>query len=119
MARIIERWEEAESAGLVRLTAEPEQDSYFDVFGQPDTEKEKRAIIASIERNGNYCIMSEVNVGSEASGDKWEVIDSIGQCAGYNDPLSPFENYYVPDLMEAALDAIPQPGNVDELCDSL
>ncbi len=119
MAKRVVAFAEAEQAGLVRLVAEDERENYFDVYGEPDNDKERKAIEQSIERYGNYCLMAEVNNGSEASGDDWELVDSIGMCAGYKNPLDPFENYYVPDLMKAALDAIAQPGNVDELCTSL
>ena len=63
-------------------------------------------------------MISEVNQGNEASGDKWEVVDSIGMCV-YANPLDPFENCYVPDLMASALKHIPQSGNVDEMCTAL
>jgi len=48
-------------------------------------------------------------VASVATGDKWEHADSIGMCV-YEDPLDPFQNCYVVDLMATALEAIPQPG---------
>ncbi len=119
MAKTVEAWRDAESAGLVRLVAEDERESYFDVYGEPDSKKERDAIVHSIETYGCYCLVSEVNMGSEAEGDDWQMVDSIGMCAGYRNPLDPFENYCVPDLMSAALKAIPQSGNVDELCTAL
>lgn len=117
-ARILAHWREAEAACLVRLRCEPEQESYFDVFGKPDTEKERKQMEATLERLGCWYIVAEVNDGSEAEGDDWRIVDAIGMCV-YDNPLDPFENCYVPDLMKAALDAIPQPGNVDELCTAL
>ena len=35
-ARIVREWDDLESAGLVRLRAEGEQENYFDVYGEPD-----------------------------------------------------------------------------------
>lgn len=118
MAKTITEWQEAESAGLVRLKADEERESYFSVYGEPDSEQERKAIVHSLELYGCFVVYSEVNTGSEASGDNWEMCDSVGMCV-YKNPLDPFENYYVPDLMQAALRQIPQPGNVDELCSSL
>lgn len=113
-ARTLAQWREAEAAGLVRLQCEPERESFSDVFGDEIYEREKD----SIERFGAWVVFTEVNHGSEASGDDWQISDSIGMCV-YQDPTDPFENCCVTDLMRSALDHIPQPGNVDELCSSL
>lgn len=105
-ARTLEQWREAESAGLVRLKMCPENESYFDVYGKPDSEKEKLQILAALDRCGCWYVVSEVNTGDEASGDNWEHADSIGMCV-YDNPLDPFENCYIPDLMAKALESIP------------
>lgn len=104
-ARTLAEWREAESAGLVRVRVEPEQDSYFDVYGKPDTDKERAMIEAALERDGCWYVISEVNNGDESTGDNWEIADSIGMCV-YNHPEDPFENCYVIDLMRSALNAV-------------
>ena len=113
-ARTLIEWEKAESAGLVRLVAEPERDSMADVFGDEIAKREAQ----SVERWGCWVVFSEVNAGSQSTGDQWQMCDSIGMCV-YQNPLDPFQNCYVIDLMASALKRIPQPGNVDELCTSL
>jgi hypothetical protein len=105
-ARTLAEWREAEGAGLVRISMDEEQESYFNVYGEPDTQEEKDRLVAMLESKGLYVVYSEVNTGNEYDGDKWEVVDSIGMCC-YDNPTSPFENDYVIGLMRAALDAIP------------
>ena len=75
-AKTLETWREYETAGLVRLQVEPEQDNYFDVYGKPDTEKERLQIEAELESNGCWTVFTEVNNGEE-----WEMVDSIGRNA--------------------------------------
>lgn len=95
----------------VRLRAEPEDENYFDVYGEPEgytdihgrhvsPEQERKNIERSIERDGCWYVFSEW-----FDGDEWQQADGVGMCAGYNDPLSPFENWYIPDLMRAAVNA--------------
>lgn len=114
-ARIFEQWRDAEEAGLVRLRAEPEDESYFSVYGEPggyrdarghwvSAEEERKAIVEQIERDGCWCVLSEV-----WTGERWEVADSIGMCI-YSNPCDPFQNDYVPDLMSSALMRIQQSG---------
>jgi hypothetical protein len=97
-ARIITRFEDLKRAGLVRISAEPQDESYFDVYGEPDTEKERKAIEESIERDGLWHVFTEYQ---DESGE-WQTADSIGMCI-YRDPCSPFENCYVVDLMDEAV----------------
>lgn len=112
-ARTLQEWRDAESAGLVRLRQEEEQESYLDSYGEPEAytdmngrrvsaEKAREELCELLDRKGCWWIVSEV-----FNGEEWEQADSIGMCAGYDDPCSPFENSYVPDLMRAALDRIP------------
>jgi hypothetical protein len=112
-AKIWRRFDELESAGLVRMRAEDEQENWFDVFGEPEAftdihgrrvtaEQAREQIADSIARNGNYWIVAEYR----DSDGQWEQADSIGMCSGYENPLSPLENWYVPDLMDSALDAV-------------
>lgn len=74
-------------------------------YGKEIYEREKD----SIERWGCWFLVAEVNTGDQAVGDNWKHADSIGMCV-YLDPLDPFQNCYVIDLMSAALEQIPQPG---------
>ena len=107
-ARTVEAWEGRED---VRLRAEPEQENFFDVVGEPEgytdihgrrvsAKQEREETCQMLERDGCWVVLSEYWDGTD-----WRVADSIGMCAGYKDPLSPFENGYVQDLMRAALDA--------------
>ncbi len=111
-ARTYKQFQRLETEGLVRLRAEPEDDNYFDVYGEPDgytdihgrrvsAEQAKQDIIDSIERDGCWYCVSEWFDGQE-----WQHADSIGMCSGYNNALSPFDNWYIPDLMQGAIDAV-------------
>lgn len=109
-AKIYEQWLILEDE-TVRLRALPEEESYFDVYGKPDgyvnqfgrrvsAEQERKEICETIERDGCWCVFSEY-----FDGEKWQYADSVGMCTGYNNPISPFQNWYVPDLMQAAIEA--------------
>ena len=109
-ARTILAFRELEHRGLVRLRAEPEHENYFDVYGEPEAyinaqghevsaEKAKEEMIATLDRDGLYWVVSEW-----FDGDEWQHADSIGMCC-YRDPLNPFENCYVVQLMQGAIDA--------------
>jgi hypothetical protein len=105
-ARTILEFRELEARGLVRMRAEPEQESYFSVFGEPEpqrgqTQKQaNEALEAILERDGVWWTCSEW-----FDGDEWQHADSCGMHAGYKNPLDPFENCYVVDEMQAAIDA--------------
>lgn len=101
-ADIYTRFLLAQAQGLVKIRAEYEEESYFDVYGEPDTKKERDEICRLIDQWGMYCVLTEAKCPCCGS---WELSDSIGMCI-YNDPLSPFENDYVIDLMDSALKAI-------------
>lgn len=114
-AKLLGEWHKAESAGLVRLRSEEEQESYFDGFGEPEAytdahgrrvsaEQARKELCELIDAKGCWCVISEYWDGEE-----WQQADSIGMCTGYDDPESPFENCYVPDLMRSALDAVNAP----------
>lgn len=98
-ARILQRFNELEEQGLVRMVQEPEEESYFGVYGEPDTEKERKEIEEIIERLGCWWTASEY-----FDGDAWEQASSCGMHTGYVDPLDPFENCYVIDEMAAAIE---------------
>lgn len=105
-ARTILRFRELESLGLVRIRAEHEQGSYFDVYGEPDTQREREAVIDAIDRNGLSWVTTEVRRTCERCEDEqWEHADSAGMCI-YADPCDPYDNPYVVDLMRAAIDKV-------------
>ena len=97
-ARILARFREMEEEGLVRLRQEEEQESYFDVYGTPDSKREREGIAGQIERDGCWFVVSEY---LDEATDTWQCADSIGMCI-YSRPLDPFQNGYVPELMRAA-----------------
>ena len=100
MQSTIENFRALESDGLVRLRAFPETDSWFDVYGEPDSAQERQEIIDQIDRNGCWLVLSEFYAGGQC-----HHADSIGMCV-YARPLDPAENCYVEDLMRAAIDAL-------------
>lgn len=111
-ARTILAFREAESKGLVRMRAEPERESYWDVYGKPEgytnaqghevsTEDERKETEDLLERLGCWWTVSEW-----FDGDEWQHADSCGMHTGYENPLDPFENCYVVQEMQAALDAL-------------
>ena len=91
-----------EDQGLVRIEAHPEEESYFDVFGEPDSERERKDLESTLERLGCWYVVSEF---LSPESEQWEHADSIGMCV-YNDPTSPFENCYVIQLMREAIDKL-------------
>jgi hypothetical protein len=97
-AKTIEAFKRLEFEGKVRLRLEPEQESYFDVFGEPKTEAERERIIEQIENLGCYGVISEYSCHCG----QWQLADSIGFCI-YEQPLDPFDNEYCIDLMHSAL----------------
>jgi hypothetical protein len=109
-AHIVDRFRTEECAGRVRLNAAPEEESYFDVFGEPNTKEERAEIVRAIERDGLWCISSAV---LDADGAAWHVVDSIGMVNGPN-PLDPFTSDYVVDLMRAALEALDEQNRAAE-----
>lgn len=101
---------EPEDIGAVRIVSEYDSEPYdpgdmLEPFCGSDgrwrsREENEKELNHMLETYGNYVVMSQVWNGHE-----WEMVDSIGGCAGYHDPCSPFENCYVPDLMRAAIEA--------------
>jgi hypothetical protein len=112
IAKTVNRWQQFESDGLVRLRAEPEQESYISVYGKPDAyvthqgkrvseEQAYKELCELLERDGCWYCLSEY-----WDGEQWQHADSVGMNTGYNNPLDPKQNCYVPDLMQAAMDAV-------------
>lgn len=103
-ARIVDEFENGEYSEYVRIEAKPETDNYFDVYGKECiSAKEDKRIQEQIENLGVWCISAEYRLDTDS--DKWEMTDSIGMCI-YENPVSPFENEYVIDLMDSALKAV-------------
>jgi len=101
-AKILHDFTELERLGLARLVLHDEEENYFDVYGEPDDQKIKSEIIHQIETYGLFFITSETRESDSGQESDWYVQDSIGMCC-YKDPLSPFENPYIIDLMQSAL----------------
>ena len=100
MQTAIETFRAFESDGLVRLRALPEIESYFNVYGEPDSAQERQEIIDQIDRYGCWLVVSEFYADGS-----WHYADSVGMCV-YSRPLDPAENYYVEDLMRSAVRAL-------------
>lgn len=107
-AKTLALWRKAEAFGLVRLRQREECDSCQSVFGDEhevwrnghklSKEASQKDLKEMLERDGVWvCISEYFHLG------KWIPADSIGMCVGYNDPLDPFENCYIIELMAAAL----------------
>lgn len=99
-AKTLLAFRELESRGLVRMRAEPEQENYFDVFGDDGTPAQRKRTEEIIEQLGCWWTVSEW-----FDGDEWRHADSCGMHTGYKNPLDPFENCYVIQEMRAAVDA--------------
>lgn len=106
-AKTLLEFRQLESAGLVRMRCEPETENYFHVYGEPEprrgqTQKQAtKELEALLERDGVWWTVSEW-----FDGDEWQHADSCGMHTGYKDPLSPFENCYIIQEMQAAIDAL-------------
>jgi hypothetical protein len=94
----IATFRELESQGAVRIIAEPEQENYFDVYGEPDDPQARDEIEANLEDWGCWVVHTEY-----FDGQAWQWADSIGMCV-YHNPIDPKENDYVPDLMRSAVE---------------
>ncbi len=107
-AKIVDRFEREsdDGRGRVRIVADPEEDSYFDVFGKPDTDKERDAIAEAIDRYGCWYVHTDTRC---PACDSWTIQDGVGMNI-HADPTSPFENPYVVDMMSAALAALDNKG---------
>jgi hypothetical protein len=108
-AKIVNDWQSLESDGKVRMEINPEEDSYFDVYGEPDAyegengkrvsaEQAKVELVDLLDRWGCYYVVTEY---LDANGE-WQHADFIGMCV-YLDPADWRENWYIPDLMAEAI----------------
>jgi hypothetical protein len=112
-AKTILRFRQLESIGLVRMRCEVEEESYHDVFGdlgpgernghpmsEADTRKKLNELL---ERYGCWWTVAEWRQDEDS---EWEQANSCGMHTGYKNPLDPFENCYVVQEMQSAIDAI-------------
>ena len=103
VARTVLAFREAEKAGTVRIRAEAEEENYFDVYGEPDTPREREKIVDQICCLGCWWIVTEKWEYCEScQRGGWVQMDSKGMCI-YDNPCDPYENCYVTDLMQSAL----------------
>lgn len=111
--RIAQEWSALESAGLVRFRVEDEQESYFDVYGEPEgyvnnngrkvtAEQERAEILRSIEQNGCLWLCAEFRTDEDS---EWQHADSIGMLTGYQRVTDMLENSYAVDLASSAIEA--------------
>jgi hypothetical protein len=102
-AKLLDRWNELEAAGKVKIDSEPDQyadASFYDTWEHLSD----RTRLQLKQRYCDDCQSVTAYYRCSECGD-WIPADSIGGCSGYKDPCSPFENCYVVDLMNSAVDA--------------
>jgi hypothetical protein len=108
-AKILLRFRELESDGLVRLRCGPEE-GYFDAYGKPEAyvgefgrrvsaKQATKELEDLLERLGVWWTCSEW-----FDGENWQHADSCGMHTGYQNAACPFQNCYVVDEMEAAIE---------------
>lgn len=97
-ALVVCQWRKLEDAGLVRLIAEDEADpdlSYLDTWDHL-SERTKRNMIDRYYQLGIVCVIGQYRTSEDAG---WKIGDSVGNCIGYENPLSYTDNSYVVDIM--------------------
>jgi len=98
----------------VRLRLEPEWESMYAVYGLPEgyvniygrrvsAEEEKADQDRLINNLGVWCLISEYRCPCCG---EWQHVDSVGMLCGYERPADWRENWYVPDLCQAALERL-------------
>jgi hypothetical protein len=97
-ARTLAQFTELETDGQVRLRMEPEQESYFSVYGYSERGRDDEETQRLIESQGVWFVVAEY----QDHAGRWLRADSVGMCI-YDNPLSPFENCYIIGLMSAAI----------------
>jgi hypothetical protein len=106
-ARILERWDEAKGEGWVRIQVEPDDSGWHhdDICGCDRGDK-CQVLRAAID-NGVYAVIGEYRDDPDApEDDRWMPGDSVCGFVGYDDPLDPYLNPYVLDIMATTLDAL-------------
>jgi len=97
--QIYSEFKQLEFLDKVKIELFNEFDNYFDVYGEPDTEKERQDIIDQINNLG--CFYAS---GMYKNKREWELADSIGFLI-YNRPDDPFDNFQIIYLMDATITA--------------
>lgn len=103
----LENVEMGDNFGMVRLGVEPDQDNYFDIYGEPEgytnadgaevtAEQERQDIIDLIDRDGIWWVFAEYRISPRHP---WEIGDSIGMIIGANNP-------YEDDLKSTTIDQL-------------
>lgn len=121
-AKIVERFEQLESDGVVRVCYDGERESYFDVHGDPDpytdrhgrrwaADQAKAEIARLIDLYGCLCVYTEVLFDEDE--DDWERADSVGMVI-QDKPMSAFDNPSVPDIMLAAIHRFEETRDAEE-----
>ena len=95
-ARLMVEFENRED---LRIGIDPEYENYFDVYGEPDTKKEKESIMHYLDLWGLYTVYVEYKCKQCG---EWILGDSVGMCC-YEDPADPLENWYIPDLIAGTI----------------
>lgn len=98
VARTVDRFDALELIDAVRIVAEPEQESYQDVYGEISAEEAD-----AINQLGCWIVCGQIHDPADGG---WITVDSIGMCTGYQQPTSWAENWHVPDLMDSCIRAI-------------
>lgn len=103
MARTITEWEVLEAQGVVKIEAEEDSEPYdfgnlLDDMNEREAEEYKEKVLS----DGVFGVVGSFKCSCCGN---WEESDSVWSCAGYNDVLSPLENYYVPDIMAQTIEA--------------
>ena len=105
IARTLLQWRELEAAGYVQIITRA--DEFPDTSHLDDLPQAKRAHEREkIDRDGVWVVLTQYRTDPDRG--RWVTADSIGNCMGYDDPSNPFDNTYVPDLMQSAVDQLKQ-----------
>jgi len=101
-ARAVIAFRKLADDGKVRIIAEHDDQEYDWGDIEPTSND-----IAMLNRLGVWVVSVEVFKGCDKCGrGEWEYVDSIGGCAGYENPTSEYENCYVSEMMETAVKAV-------------
>ena len=122
-AKTLHRFRELERLGVVRMRAEPEQESYLSVYGDDELrhaernghpipyDQTRKELIALLDSKGVWFTVSEWRPDTDSA---WEHADSCGMHTGYDNPLDPFENCYIAQAMQAAIEAYEDHANMTQ-----
>lgn len=109
-AKTLAQFNRLEFEGCVRMQLEFDYDSdasFYDTW--PHLSERSRRELKQAYCDDCYVVSSQI---FNRDSHEWETVDSIGGCAGYKNPCSPFENCYVIDMMQSAIDRLDVSGNI-------